>query len=558
MPQPVAQEIVDFILAEMSRDAFHAYARDLLVELCRVDTSPNSDVSVMKENEDKAYDIIRREIASIAGDAVRVEFRPILAKIAEHPFYTQPHYTKTPERPEGLSVEETYAGRGNLVAHWPGARPEGEGRSLALNAHIDVVAPYFPPEVHGDVVSGRGSADDKASIVAMVLQMRLLKQAADRFGLALNHPLMYQFVTDEEPGGNGSLSIALDDELQYDCIVVGEITDNKLHPANRGAVWYKCVVDTQGRPGLNAVEMAAHIVLAMEDEGAQIKAESDHPLFPTRPVQTNHGVFGGFGEHPSSVNDLVALEAAAPDLAPPRQAVEAAVQKYIARYGDKTKETDPDTGEPKVKTHVEIEDTDEGIRVRVNGKAGHMGAILECDNAITKAAYIIAELEALGAGLRLAAPSPACEQQLVMEGGQGFVPTHDITEVQTRMAAAAQKGARAYCESKGAEFDPAMAVVTYEKLHNDSFERPVDSPAMQAAIAACKAVGIWKDEPIVGWTVSCDARIFAKIHPDREVITFGAGLLSAAHAADEQVKVSEILKAAAMQTVLALSYCGHS
>ncbi len=561
MPQDVPQDILAVIQAEAAKPEFYEYARNVLVELCKVDNTPNSDVAVMKENEDQAYGIIRREVAAIMGDAVQVEFRPILAKIKDHLFYTQPHYTKTADRPEGLSVEETYAGRGNLIATLHGKNPDGEGKSMALNAHIDVVAPYFPPQVDGDVVSGRGSADDKASIVAMLLQMRLLKCVMDRCGIAPNQEVMYQFVTDEEPGGNGSLSIALDDDIQFDCVVVGEITDNLVHPANRGAVWYKAVVDTLGNDALNAVEMAASIVLSMEDEGAAIKSESEHPLFPTRPVQTNHGVLGGFGEHPSSVNDLIVLDVAVEDKAAAKQVVDAAVAAYVERYGDKTQEADPDTGEPKVKVHVEVADTDAGIRVKVNGKAGHMGAILECDNSITKAAYIVKgfmDRRGLGAKISLGQPSAPCTAKLVMEGGQGFVPTHDITEVMGRIAGSAVAGAKAYCESMGVAFDEGMVAVTYEKLHNDSFERDVDGPAMQAAIAACKAVGIWRDEPIVGWTVSCDARIFAKIHPDREVLTFGAGLLSAAHSADEQVKVSEILKAAQMQTVLALSYCGYA
>ena len=50
------------------------------------------------------------------------------------------------------------------------------------------------------------------------------------------------FVIDEEMGGNGSLALAVDHELKarYDSILVLECTGNRLHPANRGAVFIKC------------------------------------------------------------------------------------------------------------------------------------------------------------------------------------------------------------------------------------------------------------------------------------------------------------------------------
>ena len=562
MPQDVDQAIVAAIIDEAGRQEFYDHAQQLLLELAQIDNSPSSDVAAMAENEGAAYERIRREMAETMGDAIQVEFAGITPKIAEHHFFTPPHYTKTPDRPQGLSVGDAYAGRGNLLCTLPGANPDAEGGSIALNAHIDVVAPYFPPTVDGDTISGRGVADDKGSVVAMLLQMRLLKMVMDRFGVKLNKDMMYQFVTDEEPGGNGSLSVALDDSVQFDAICVGEITELKLHPANRGALWYKADLSAAGCEKVNTVEMAATMVLAMEDEGAQIKSESDHPLFPTRPVQTNHGAMGGFGKHPSSVNDLIVLRIQTADREAARQAVQTAVDAYVARYGDKTKETDEKTGGPKVAVHYELAEAADGITVKVNGKAGHMGAILECDNAITKAAYIIRAFmdrrDELAATVCLGAPSDPGTDALVLEGGQGFVPTHDITEVQRRITDAAVRGAWDYCASIGVDYSDAMVTMSFDKLHNDSFERPVDSPAMQAATMASKAVGIWTDEPILGWNVSCDARIFAKVHPDREVITFGAGSLAQAHSDDEFLLLSDVISAAKMETVMALSYCGYS
>jgi acetylornithine deacetylase/succinyl-diaminopimelate desuccinylase-like protein len=168
-----------------------------------------------------------------------------------------------------------------------------------------------------------------------------------------------------------------------------------------------------------------------------------------------------------------------------------------------------------------------------------------------------------GAALRQAQGSPehgrgAADKrlsELALEGGQGFLPTHEITEVQQRLVRAAAAGAREYCRNAGAPFKQSMVETTFEKLHNDAFARRPDSPAMKAAIYACQQAGIWKDEPIIGWNVSCDARIFAKQFPQRDIITFGPGSLAHAHSPEEQISVTEIISAAKMMAIFALALC---
>jgi len=432
-------------------------------------------------------------------------------------------------------------------------------------------------------VHGRGACDAKGQVISMIAQLRLLTAVKEHLGIAPQSDVQYQFVIEEEPGGNGSLSLAIQDPHPYDVIFVCEATLLKVHPANRGALWFKAVIACAGAKALNPVEMAASIVLALEDEGARIKSESDHPLFPTRPVQTNHGIIGPYGSHPSAVRHLVRLwigvggdsTAAEPAV---RAAVEKAVAEYCTRYGDKTKEADPATGKPKVDHHYDLipVKAKKGLVLAIHGKAGHMGAVLECDGAITKMAYIVRELMALsaskGAGkisLGVANPDndepwvtkrseapPGAERLLALEGGQGFLPTHDIFEIQKRIVKAAAAGAKEYCKKMGVAFKDAMVSTTFDKLHNDAFARKPDSPAMKAAVYAAKKAGLWKDEPIVGWNVSCDARIFAKQFPKREVVTFGPGSLTYAHSPQEQMDVREIVATAKMMAIYALALCG--
>jgi hypothetical protein len=115
----------------------------LLLDMCAVDTTPNADVSVMREQENRVFDQIRGYLAS---PRCRLEHRPISPEIAQHPAFSLLHFTKTPENPDGLSPDEAYRGRGNLLAFMDA---DG-GRGVAVNAHIDVIAPFFPPRRQGD------------------------------------------------------------------------------------------------------------------------------------------------------------------------------------------------------------------------------------------------------------------------------------------------------------------------------------------------------------------------------------------------------------------------
>ena len=560
------QPLIDKILRKTQDPAFGDYLRDLLVEICKIDTSPFADVSIMRDAEAAVFDILERELAPLPFLGARRERHPVNPAIAEHRFFSKLHFTKTEDRPEGLSPEDAYDGRTNLLYIVPGAAGEDCGEGVAVNAHIDVVKPYFPPTVTDDVVYGRGAADDKGSIVGMIGAFKILSEILADEGLKLKKNLVGMMVVEEETGGNGSLSLAIDEDLKklYDTIMVMEITDNLVHPANRGAVWYRADLRV---PGVNLFELFAFVNEEFEKEGRAIRAESRHQLFPQRPVQTCHGIIGSYGEHPSRICGEVSfnidLETAPEGAA--RTTIEDAIQwgldEYVAAYGDKTKAIDPDTNQPKVDHHLDIVPTDTGFRVDVHGSTGHMGAILENDGAITKMATIVRSLvrskakteKLAGSKMVLSLTGNEGVELLTLEGGQGFVPTHDITEVMDRVARAGERGAENYLRSIGRTEKGAEAVeVTYDKLHNAAFDGDPDSVPMQNAIAAAKAAGTWRDEPIIGWTVSCDARLFATQYPGLPVLTCGAGLLTRAHSDEEQLTISELRETIAFLAIYLL------
>jgi len=406
-------------------------------------------------------------------------------------------------------------------------------------------------------------------------------------GLRFNRNVLGMFVIDEETGGNGSLSLAMDEELKrdYDSILVCECTGLKVHPANRGAVWYRA--ELRPPDTVPALELFAFINEELEREGAALRAESRHPLFPQRPVQTCHGMIGPFGEHPSRICGEVAFNlrfegpptVRVEDLV--RDCLEAGLAGYIGLYGDKTKVREAENGKPMVARHYDLKPVRHGFAVEVHGAAGHMGAIRERDGAITKMAHLVRALvnskprieSAAGCAVHLelgarATPGPrhspikesspgAIPLRLILEGGQGFLPTHRIEEVMERLRQAAERGAENYLRRIGsARKGREVVSVLYEKLHNSAFDGDPDSPSMHSAITAAKACGIWNDEPIVGWTVSCDARLFATQYPELPVLTFGPGQLAYAHSDQEQIAVEDVRAAAEFVALFLLRQTG--
>lgn len=537
---------------------FTAYIRDLLLELCRVDTTPSPEVERMRRAEDSCFKVLERELGSMGFTGLQLERRAVNPKISKHANYSLLHFTKTIRRPEGLSPEETYANRSNLVCLIPGEEKHPRGVSTAVNAHIDVVAPYFLPTVKGGTVFGRGSCDDKGPLVGIVAALKLLSGVLPMARLKFNKNVVGMFVVEEETGGNGSLSLAIDRDLRklYDSIVVCECTGLKLHPANRGAVWYRTLLNPPAR--VCPIELFAFVNEEIEKEGRAIRAESFHSLFPQRPVQTCHGIIGPFGEHPSRICGRVEFHVGFPQGAAARaeqlvsDCLAAGLEGYLGLYGDKSRIMDAATGKPMVPVHYELRRKGDVFLVTVHGATGHMGAIRERDGAITKMAHLVRSLvfsrkrietEANGV-FRFSLPKHAAKT-LVLEGGQGFVPTHSITEVMDRLRTAAERGAEV-CLRRLGRLQAGRDVVsmTYEKLHNVAFDGNPNSVSMRHALTAAAACGLPEQQPVLGWTVSCDSRLFATEYPGMEVLTFGPGQLAFAHSDAEQIDLEEIRKAA--------------
>lgn len=174
----------------------------------------------------------------------------------------------------------------NIIARIGQGRPE-----LLFTSHMDTVPAGdrrawhrdpFAAEIVGARMYGRGAADAKASLVAMLAAVGALVDV-----LPLRGTLVFTAVSDEEVGGVNGTEFLVDRGLvNPDHVVVGEITHNRLAVAEKGILWVR--ITTHGRAahastpweGANAISAMLRVLQAIEDRiGTRLRTLS-HPLVP--------------------------------------------------------------------------------------------------------------------------------------------------------------------------------------------------------------------------------------------------------------------------------------
>lgn len=175
----------------------------------------------------------------------------------------------------GFNVEttEVLSERPNVVAR--AGDPE-RGRVLLLG-HLDVVPadadawtddPY-DPDVRGDRLYGRGSADMKGAIAAMVVAAERYLDRADEPG-----EVVLAFVVDEEHDGAGAQAL-VEAGVDADGAIVGEPTDMNVCTAIKGVARYEVTLHGEschsGQPdeGVDAIRGLSALldrITALDDE----------------------------------------------------------------------------------------------------------------------------------------------------------------------------------------------------------------------------------------------------------------------------------------------------
>jgi len=278
----------DQITAAVERNA--AEAREFLKGMIRFESTPGNEAGVVEFCRD-----------GFGKAGCECELVPVPEEITSDPEYS---FADQPV---------TYQGRGSVVA-W--RRGSGGGRSVILQAHLDVVPAgdwedAFVPVDEGDFVIGRGAADDKGQVAAIWLAMKAL----DELGVTLAGDVQCQAVIEEENGGNGALSL-IRGGYRADAVVVLESSELNIHPANRGAIWFK--IEVEGLPthmgrkseGISAIDLSFKVVQALCEYEKLIIADSAHyPGFEryASPVQVNVGMLSA-GSWPAQVAASAVIE----------------------------------------------------------------------------------------------------------------------------------------------------------------------------------------------------------------------------------------------------------
>lgn len=218
--------------------------------------------------------------------------------------------------PAYCSDRKDYSGNPNVVAVLKG---KGEGRSLILNGHIDVVPEGdendwlhdpFSGHIENGKLFGRGTTDMKGGTVALLLAIEAIVSS----GIKLKGDVIFQSVIEEESGGAGTLAAVLRG-YKADGAIIPEPTNMKIFPKQQGSMWFRITV--KGRSahggtryeGVNAIEKGIMIIRQLQELESVRNARIDDPLYDNIPIPVplNIGKIQS-GQWPSSVPDIAVIE----------------------------------------------------------------------------------------------------------------------------------------------------------------------------------------------------------------------------------------------------------
>lgn len=220
--------------------------------------------------------------------------------------------------PHALRVGEfsSFSGRPNVVGTLHGT---GGGKSLILNAHIDVVDAGdptrwthhpFAAEIHEGRLYGRGACDMKAGLAANLFALAAVKDA----GVGLRGDVFVESVISEEDGGAGTLATILRG-YRADAAIITEPTHLAVVPAQGGSLVFRLHVPGRSAhgcardEGVSAVEKFSYLHRALLDFEAERNAAIDHPLYAgtANKIPISIGVVRS-GAWPSSVPESLIAE----------------------------------------------------------------------------------------------------------------------------------------------------------------------------------------------------------------------------------------------------------
>jgi acetylornithine deacetylase/succinyl-diaminopimelate desuccinylase-like protein len=146
----------------------------------------------------------------------------------------------------GLSVDfdQEFPDSPSVIAYLDGRHP---GPTLELAGHLDVIpVPHDPPAIRDGVLYGRGAADMKGGVAAVLEVARVLMSAQDRIKGRL---MVCAFGLHEAPLGRGqSLQRLLERGVVGDAVINAEGPADHVAVIGKGMSTFEIVIAREGEP----------------------------------------------------------------------------------------------------------------------------------------------------------------------------------------------------------------------------------------------------------------------------------------------------------------------
>ncbi|MFW9873398.1 MAG: ArgE/DapE family deacylase [Candidatus Thorarchaeota archaeon] len=214
-----------------------------------------------------------------------------------------------------------YKNRPNVMGILKGT---GNGRSICLNGHVDVVSPepleHWSYDPWGgvkeeDFIYGRGAADMKAGVASIIFAIHALKETNTK----LKGDIFIETTIDEEDGGIGGCLYMRLTQPKADAAIIPEPGGNTIIVASAGVMYFRVIVT--GTPahaatahyGVNAIVKMVPIIKALKslNKKRQKKIRYQYvevdPSMKKKATTLNIGVINA-GDWPSTVPALCTLD----------------------------------------------------------------------------------------------------------------------------------------------------------------------------------------------------------------------------------------------------------
>ena len=294
-----------------------------------MNSEESAPITWVRNNKEKlvkfVQDLVR--IPSVSGKEEEVQ-KFIFRKLTElnlEPKYIYPDIEtlrKSDDFFETTSfIKYGYKDRPNVAGILKGI---GNGRSICLNGHVDVVSPEpvehwthdpWGGDKEGDFIYGRGAGDMKAGVASIIFALQALKETNTK----LKGDVFIETTIEEEDGGIGGCLFMRLTQPKTDAAIIPEPGGYAISIASAGVMYFRVIVTgipahaATAHYGVNAIVKMVPLIEALKslNKKRQKKiryqyAEVD-PSMKGKATTLNIGVINA-GDWPSTVPAVCILE----------------------------------------------------------------------------------------------------------------------------------------------------------------------------------------------------------------------------------------------------------